>query len=295
MVPGRGQTQAMAHHGLSRVGNCHRVALAIEDFDGAMRLWRDVFGLGAMMPSVTDDLDKSQMGIVWAGNVPLLALSSTDPDGTVGRYLTRNGPGVQSLAWEIEDMWGTDHRLRRAGIRITGVHIEGRHFFMHPKDTSGLLLEFTDDRLPLDPRLGGGGPDPVTGLIPVESIAWVTAVVADLDSVVEQFDLIFGEPVEPASGAVSEHERAVEVQLGDLLVRLVEPLSDESRYAGQAQGGMGRLHSVSLAVAAFDRIEAGLAAAGLGVVHRDEGSVWLDPAGTQGVRFELIDADTVRA
>jgi 4-hydroxyphenylpyruvate dioxygenase-like putative hemolysin len=278
----------MAHQGLTKARNCHRIALAVEDFDAAMSLWQDGFGFGTMIPSVTDELDKSQMGIVWGGNIPILALSSTDPEGTVGRYLARNGPSVQSLAWEIDDMWDTDQRLRQAGITITGVHIEGRHFFMHPKDTSGLLLEFTDDILPLDPRRHDEGPAPIAGKIPVESVAWVTAVVEDLDPVIAQFDSIFGEEIRVDLADESASEQSAEVQLGDLSMRLVQPMSDRSRYAGIARNGMGRLHSLALRVSDFADIDAHLAATGLGIEFRTDTSVWTKPTDTQGIRFEFV-------
>src|SRR3954471_9549297 len=152
--PASDRYSSKTRQGLTVAGNCHRVALALETVADALATWWRVFGLGLMLDPIDDTLDATRMGIVWAGNMPLLAMSSTDPEGTVGRYLRRNGPSVQSLAWEIDDMWGTDHRLRANGLTVTGVNIEGRHFFMHPRDTFGLLLEFTDDRLPRDPRQG---------------------------------------------------------------------------------------------------------------------------------------------
>ena len=89
-----------------------------------------------MFDTVHDELDGSVMGMVWMGDAPFLALASEDPDGLVGRWLAKNGPGVQSLAWEVPDMWAWRNYLVQAGIGITGVHVEGRHFFMHPATRS---------------------------------------------------------------------------------------------------------------------------------------------------------------
>jgi methylmalonyl-CoA/ethylmalonyl-CoA epimerase len=279
---------AASRQGLTVAGNSHRVAVAVDDLDDAVATWQRLFGFGLMLDPVTDDLDKSRMGIVWAGNMPLLGLSSTDPEGTVGRYLKRNGPSVQSLAWEIDDMWGTDHRLRANGITVTGVHIEGRHFFMHPRDTFGLLLEFTDDTLPRDPRQGDEAPPTTEPIIAVDGIARVTAAVADLDAVIAQFRLIFGvEPsFAPAEGTSTD--RVADFLLGDLVVRLVEPVDADSAFAVSVQGANGRLHSVGLAVSDPAGLDAAVARAGLGVVARSPGSVWIDPADMSGIRFELV-------
>jgi methylmalonyl-CoA/ethylmalonyl-CoA epimerase len=277
-----------ARPGLTVAGNSHRVAVAVDDLDGAVSTWQRLFGFGLMLDPVTDDLDKSRMGIVWAGNMPLLGLSSTDPDGTVGRYLKRNGPGVQSLAWEIDDMWGTDHRLRANGIAVTGVHIEGRHFFMHPRDTFGLLLEFTDDTLPHDPRQGDEAPPTTEPIIAVDGIARVTAAVADLDAVAAQFRLIFGveASVPPSDG--STKDKIVDFLVGDLVVRLVEPFDGDSPFAVSVHGANGRLHSVGLAVSDFAGVDEAIARAGLGVTARSAQSVWIDPADMHGIRFELV-------
>ena len=105
-------------------------------------------------------------------------------------FLSRYGPAVHSLAWEIDDMWGVEHLLQLRGIRITGVSVEGRHFFMHPKDTHGLLMEWTDGRVgefgSAEPAIGEIG-------VPVTAVAWVTGVVEDIDVTAE----LLGELGEP--------------------------------------------------------------------------------------------------
>src|SRR4051812_36966717 len=261
--------------GFSDPGNCHRVAMAVHDFDGALAQWRRVFGAGVMLDRVDDDLDGSTMGIVWMGDVPVLALASADPDGLVGRWLTRNGPGVQSLAWEVPDMWASQNHLVQAGIGITGVHIEGRHFFMHPRDTFGLMLELTDDRLPGDPRNGlspvGGG----DGLVQVARVERVTGVVVDLDPVAELLGAVFGAEARPV--ASDGPDAIADFEIGDLTLRLVAPLDASSEHHELVTNGWGALHSVALAVD-LDAAPAALATAGVGIAREDHGTLWLDPA-----------------
>jgi methylmalonyl-CoA/ethylmalonyl-CoA epimerase len=265
------------------------VAVAVEDLDAATATWQRIFGLGLMIDLVTDTVDNSRMGILWAGNMPLLGLASTDPEGTVGKYLRRNGPSVQSLAWEIEDMWRTDHRLRANGIAVTGVHIEGRHFFMHPRDTFGLLLEFTDDILPHDPRQGDTAPKTTKPIIAIDGIARVTAAVPELEPVIEQFRVIFGvEPTFPTTDGGSG-DKLADFLVGDLTVRLVQPADANSSYAVSAQSGMGRLHSVALKVSDFASIDQDVQKAGLRVTAREADAVWIDPADMHGIRFELVE------
>jgi Glyoxalase/Bleomycin resistance protein/Dioxygenase superfamily len=273
--------------GFADPGNCHRIALAVHDGPGALDQWRRVFGAGVMIDATHDDLDGSDMGIVWMGDVPFLALAASNPYGVVGRWLAKNGPGVQSLAWEVPDMWASQNHLMQAGIGITGVHIEGRHFFMHPRDTFGLMLELTDDRLPGDPRNGlsptGGG----DGLVQVVHVAHLTGVVVDLEPVTAQLATVFG--VEPRSVAGDGPETIADFDIGDLTLRLVASLDASSEWHEVIANGRGTLHSVALAVD-LDAAPAGLAAAGIGVGREHDGSLWLNPTDTFGVRLQLVDA-----
>ena len=273
--------------GFSNPGNCHRIGMAVHDFDGALAQWRRVFGAGVMVDAVHDDLDGSDMGIVWMGDVPFLALAAADPNGLVGRWLAKNGPGVQSLAWEVPDMWASQNHLMQAGIGITGVHIEGRHFFMHPRDTFGLMLELTDDRLPGDPRNGlaptGGG----DGLVQVARVERVTGVVVDLEPVTDLFTTVFG--AEPEAISSDGPEAVADFDIGDLTLRLVAPHDETSAWHGALVNGRGTLHSVALAVD-LDAAPAALAEAGIGIARAEQDTLWLDPADTFGLRLQLVDA-----
>jgi hypothetical protein len=258
--------------GFAQPGNCHRIALAVHDVAGAMAQWKAVFGAGVMFDHVTDEFDGSEMGMVWMGTVPFLALGSTDPDGLVGRWLAQHGPGVQSLAWEVPDMWGAQNYLQQMGIGITGVHVPGRHFFMHPRDTFGLMLELTDDRLPGDPRQGltptGGG----DGLVPIVGVARVNAVVPDLAPVAELFAQVFGVSPRPVASGGADFD------IGDLTLRVVERRDGSLRR--------GTLASVTL-TADLDPAPAALAAAGIGIAEERDGELRLDPADTFGLDLRL--------
>jgi hypothetical protein len=221
------------------------------------------------------------------GDVPFLALAAAAPDGLVGRWLARNGPGVQSLAWEVPDMWAAQNHLVQAGIGITGVHIEGRHFFMHPRDTFGLMLELTDDRLPGDPRNGlsptGGG----DGLVQVASVERVTGVVVDLEPVAALLHTVFG--TQPRPVASDGPDAIADFDIGDLTLRLIAPVDPSSAWHDGIVHGRGSLHSVALAVD-LDAAPAALATAGIGIAREDQRTLWLDPADTFGLRLQLVDA-----
>ena len=75
--------------------------------------------------------------MMWMGGYPVILLGG----GVVANYLRRNGPGVQSWAWEVDDNWAVERIVRDRDIEVISPNIAGRFFFMQPKQTFGLLWE----------------------------------------------------------------------------------------------------------------------------------------------------------
>jgi catechol 2,3-dioxygenase-like lactoylglutathione lyase family enzyme len=271
---------------LTVAGPLHRLGLAVEDADAASSWFERVLGAApfATLSSATEtdgDPDGGYMRMLALAGQPFLLMSPTDAEGFMHGFLQRYGPSVHSLAWEIDDMWGTEHRLELRGVRITGVSVEGRHFFMHPKDTHGLLMEWTDG------RVGEfGSAESTVGEIgvPISRVRWVAAVVDDVEATAGLLaELGGGVPLEGLPAGPPSLERTLDVAMGPVPIRLVTPLSAASRYSLEAGP---RWWSVGLGVSDLDAALAGLEAAGC-TTERDEGGIaWSDPAMTQGLRLQ---------
>ena len=278
---------------------CHRLALAVRDAGKADEWFRDIFGAvpisGVNAPRRDDptaqggaDLEGTDTRMLWHGGYPMILLSGGLPGGPVAGFLERYGPAVHSLAWEIEDMWGVEHGLRDHGIHITGVNVPGRHFFMHPRDTHGVLLEWTDDQIPGDSRRPGvPAPGEGGGVVGVSGIAWVTAVVTDADRTaallaeLSECERVDGNPRGPDAA-----ERTIDLRIGDITLRLVTPRSAESRYAPVLERGP-RLWSYTLRVPDLDQALDALGQRGISVVQRDDSLAATDPSATLGVAMEF--------
>lgn len=75
-------------------------------------------------------------------------LIPTDPSGTVGRFLTKRGPGIHHLSFELPkgSLDETSAKLRQAGFKLIydkaepGAH-NMRVNFIHPVTAGGILIE----------------------------------------------------------------------------------------------------------------------------------------------------------
>ena len=76
-------------------------------------------------------------------------LAPLDPDSTIAKFLDRNGPGVQQVAYRVDDIDAVVRRAARAGPAAALRHARrgtaGRRVnFVHPKDAGGVLVELVE-------------------------------------------------------------------------------------------------------------------------------------------------------
>jgi methylmalonyl-CoA/ethylmalonyl-CoA epimerase len=121
------------------------VGVAVEDMDGALRLYQESLGLAlAHRETVEDQGVDAALLDVGEGHVELLAPLSADTP--VGRYLERRGPGLHHVAYAVEDIDAALAAARRAGLRLidesprTGIR-NSRVAFVHPAAVGGVLTE----------------------------------------------------------------------------------------------------------------------------------------------------------
>ncbi|AHI00905.1 methylmalonyl-CoA epimerase [Kutzneria viridogrisea] len=125
------------------------VGLAVPDMDAAIEFHREAFGLELTHEEVNDEqgVREAMMrapGDIGGAQIQLLAPSR--PDSTVAKFLDRNGPGMQQLAFRVTDVTAAGEALRALGLRV--LYEQPRRGtagslvnFVHPKDAGGVLIE----------------------------------------------------------------------------------------------------------------------------------------------------------
>jgi methylmalonyl-CoA/ethylmalonyl-CoA epimerase len=276
---------------LVRAGRLHRLALAVADAGVAYEWFTHVLGAGPVDPGRQVDTSRSggeadlagtDTRLFRVGGYPYILLSKGVPGGPVAKFLQRYGPGVHSLAWEVDDMWTVQNLLVQHGVGIGAVNIPGRHFFMHPRDTHNVLMEWTDDTFGPNGNRGGEG----GGALDVLGLAWTAAVVTDAEATAAFLtDLADATPVDGNPQGPKDRELTIDMRVGDVTVRLITPHRPDSRYAAQLAEGP-RLRSLALRVGDLDAALGTLSGAGVPVIHREDGLAATDPSATFGLAME---------
>ncbi|MDQ6851433.1 MAG: methylmalonyl-CoA epimerase [Actinomycetota bacterium] len=123
------------------------VGVAVADLDEAIALYRDTFGIVSVHEEVNQDQGvREAMLAVGDGSTQIQLLAPLSQDSTIAKFLDRNGPGVQQLAYSVEDIDAASATLRGRGLRL--LYDEPRRGtagsrvnFIHPKDAGGILVE----------------------------------------------------------------------------------------------------------------------------------------------------------
>jgi methylmalonyl-CoA/ethylmalonyl-CoA epimerase len=123
------------------------VGIAVRDLDEAIAFYRDTFGMELAHEEVNEEqgVREAMMAVGGSGShVQLLA--PLTPESTIAKFLERSGPGVQQVAYRVEDVEAVSAVLRERGLRL--LYDEPRRGtsnsrvnFVHPKDAGGVLVE----------------------------------------------------------------------------------------------------------------------------------------------------------
>jgi methylmalonyl-CoA/ethylmalonyl-CoA epimerase len=123
------------------------VGVAVHDLDEAIAFYEATFGMVKVHEETNEDqgVREAMMAVGDSGScVQLLAPSG--PDSPIARYLSRSGPGLQQVAYRVDDVDAVCETLRARGVRLLYDQprrgtADSRINFIHPKDAGGVLVE----------------------------------------------------------------------------------------------------------------------------------------------------------
>jgi methylmalonyl-CoA/ethylmalonyl-CoA epimerase len=123
------------------------VGIAVPDLDDAIAFYRDNFGIVSVHEEVNDEQGvREAMLSVGDGSTRIQLLAPLSSESTIAKFIDRNGPGVQQVAYTVDDIDAVSATLRERGLRLLydeprrGTS-DSRVNFVHPKDAGGVLVE----------------------------------------------------------------------------------------------------------------------------------------------------------
>lgn len=135
------------------------VGVAVSDFDAALEWYARVLGMVCTHEEINEAQGVregmlSPASLVAADGAPssqaqLQVLAPLTPESTIAKFLDRNGPGMQQLAYRVTDLAAVTAHLREQGVRLLydeprAGTAGSRINFLHPKDAGGILVELVE-------------------------------------------------------------------------------------------------------------------------------------------------------
>ena len=126
------------------------VGVAVPDLDAAIAFYARRFGMRLVHEETNEEqgVREAMMAVGDSGSCVQL-LAPLTPQSTIATFLDRSGPGVQQVAYRVEDVDAVCATLRERGMRL--LYDEPRRGtagsrvnFVHPKDAGGVLVELVE-------------------------------------------------------------------------------------------------------------------------------------------------------
>mgnify|MGYP001030818835 CR=1 FL=1 len=125
----------------------NHIGIAVNNVEEALKLYTDVLGLKVKGIETIED-QKAKTAIIPVGESKIELIESTDPRGTIAKYIEKRGEGLHHIALEVSDIQKALEALRDKGIPLidekprAGVE-NTKIAFLHPKGTK-ILIELVE-------------------------------------------------------------------------------------------------------------------------------------------------------
>ncbi len=132
------------------IGKLNHVAIAVNDLEAAVALYRDTLGA-----KVSDAVDQPDHGVVTVfvelPNTKIELLYPLGENSPIQGFLDKNpSGGIHHICYEVADIHAARDKLIADGMRILGsgeprIGAHGKPIlFLHPKDFCGALVELEE-------------------------------------------------------------------------------------------------------------------------------------------------------
>jgi methylmalonyl-CoA/ethylmalonyl-CoA epimerase len=121
------------------------IGIAVRNLETAIIFYEKVFGLECYnIEEVADQNVRTAFFLV--GQTKIELLQSTDPEGTIAKFIEKKGEGIHHIAFAVEEIEEQLAHAEKMGVKLIDntprKGAEGFDIaFLHPKSTSGVLIE----------------------------------------------------------------------------------------------------------------------------------------------------------
>jgi methylmalonyl-CoA/ethylmalonyl-CoA epimerase len=127
------------------ITHIEHIGIAVNSLNEAIPFYEKMLGQKCYaIEEVTDQKVKTAFFMV--GQTKIELLETTNPEGPIGKFIEKKGPGIHHIAYAVENVDESLKELEEQGVRLIDQKgrkgAEGLNIgFLHPKSTLGVLTE----------------------------------------------------------------------------------------------------------------------------------------------------------
>lgn len=124
------------------------LGIAVKNLSETLKFYEETLGLKITKTEIVED-QKVKVAFIPVGETNLEIMESTSPDGTVAKFIDKNGEGLHHVALNVDNIDNALKAMKEKNVRLIDQEPRlgaggARIAFIHPKETKGVLLELSE-------------------------------------------------------------------------------------------------------------------------------------------------------
>lgn len=129
------------------LGPVDHLGIAVRSLAEGQALYGETFGLRLLFEEEVPT-ERVRVAGYDGGAFVIELLASTDPEGPIGKFVAKRGPGLHHVCYRVADIRAALDQLSAKGIQPIGTAPRPgaggcQVAFLHPKDAGGILVELS--------------------------------------------------------------------------------------------------------------------------------------------------------
>lgn len=142
---------------LPKIMKLEHIGIAVADIEKAVAVYTRILECKPYKHERVES-ELVETHFLWADGVKIELLAAASDDSVISRFIEKRGEGLHHIAFNVDNLGETAERLEAAGFELIGADSPGlpgenrgpigkegadnkRIFFLHPRDTNGVLIE----------------------------------------------------------------------------------------------------------------------------------------------------------
>jgi len=133
-----------------QISHIEHIGIAVRSIEESLSFYEEVLGLKCYGIEEVKD-QKVRTAFLRVGQTKIELLESTDPEGTIGKFIEKRGEGIHHIAFAVKEIECALEEAQSKGIQLIDklprLGAEGLQIaFLHPKSTHGVLTELCENK-----------------------------------------------------------------------------------------------------------------------------------------------------